>query len=34
MTKVIIRTDDIAGFFLRAKDAARRADQGDRKSTR
>ena len=28
MTKVIIRTDDIAGFFLRAKDAARRADQG------
>ena len=28
MTKVVIRTDDVASFFLRAKDAARRADQG------
>lgn len=28
MTKVVIRTDDVAGFFSRAKDAARRADQG------
>ena len=28
MTKVVIRTDDVAGFFARAKDAARRADQG------
>jgi predicted transcriptional regulator len=30
MTKIIIRTDDVAGFFSRAKDAARRADQGQR----
>lgn len=29
MTKVVIRTDDVAGFFARAKDAARRADRGD-----
>ncbi len=29
MTKVVIRTDDVAGFFSRAKDAARRADQGE-----
>jgi len=28
MTKVVIRTDDLDGFFTRAKDAARRADQG------
>jgi len=28
MTKVVIRTDDAAGFFSRAKDAARRADRG------
>jgi predicted transcriptional regulator len=28
MTKVVIRTDDINGFFARAKDAARRADRG------
>ena len=28
MTKVVIRTDDLDGFFVRAKDAARRADQG------
>lgn len=28
MTKVIVRTDDIDGFFDRAKDAARRADRG------
>ena len=28
MTKIVIRTDDVAGFFDRAKDAARRADQG------
>ena len=28
MTKVIVRTDDVAGFFSRAKDAARRADLG------
>ena len=28
MTKVIIRTDDVDGFFERAKDAARRADRG------
>jgi predicted transcriptional regulator len=28
MTKVIIRTDDVEGFFARAKDAARRADRG------
>jgi predicted transcriptional regulator len=28
MSKVVIRTDDVAGFFSRAKDAARRADQG------
>lgn len=28
MTKVVIRTDDVDGFFLRAKDGARRVDQG------
>jgi predicted transcriptional regulator len=28
MTKVIIRTDDIDGFFARAKNAAHRADHG------
>lgn len=28
MAKVVIRTDDVAGFFARAKDAARRADRG------
>lgn len=27
MTKLVIRTDDIDGFFARAKDAARRADR-------
>ena len=29
MTKVVIRTDDVAGFFARANDAARRADRGE-----
>ena len=28
MTKVVIRTDDVAGFFARAKEIAHRADQG------
>ena len=28
MSKVVIRTDDVNGFFERAKDAARRADRG------
>lgn len=28
MTKVVVRTDSVSGFFARAKDAARRADQG------
>lgn len=28
MTKVVIRTDDVAGFFNRARDAARQADSG------
>ena len=28
MTKVSIRTGDVAGFFNRAKNAARKADQG------
>jgi len=28
MTKVVIRTDDVDGFFARAKDVARRADRG------
>ena len=27
MAKVVIRTDDVDGFFARAKDAARRADR-------
>lgn len=27
MSKVVIRTDDLDGFFARAKEAARRADQ-------
>lgn len=30
MTKVVIRTDNIDGFFARAKDAARRADRSQR----
>jgi predicted transcriptional regulator len=30
MSKVVIRTDDLDGFFARAKDAARRADQGQK----
>jgi predicted transcriptional regulator len=29
MTKVVIRTDDVTGFFARAKDVACRADHGD-----
>ncbi len=29
MTKVVVRTDDVAGFFSRAKNAARRADLGE-----
>lgn len=29
MTKIVIRTDDVAGFFSRAKDAALRADRGE-----
>ena len=29
MIKVVVRTDDVAGFFSRAKDAARRADRGE-----
>ncbi|OGA01630.1 MAG: hypothetical protein A3H35_15695 [Betaproteobacteria bacterium RIFCSPLOWO2_02_FULL_62_17] len=36
MSKIVIRTDDVAGFFSRAKHAARRADRGevfDRKVT-
>ena len=28
MTNVTVRTSDVAGFFLRAKDAAHRADEG------
>ena len=28
MTRIVIRTDDAARFFSRAKDAARKADQG------
>ena len=28
MTRIVIRTDDVTGFFDRAKDAARRADRG------
>jgi len=28
MTKVVVRTDEVAGFFARAKNAAKRADQG------
>jgi predicted transcriptional regulator len=28
MTKIVIRTDDVAGFFSRAKDTACRADLG------
>ena len=28
MTKIVVRTDDVAGFFGRAKNAAQRADQG------
>lgn len=29
MTKVVVRTDDVASFFARAKNAARRADRGE-----
>ena len=29
MTKLTVRTDDAAGFFARAREAARRADRGD-----
>lgn len=29
MTRVVIRTDDVAGFFSRARNAARRADKGE-----
>jgi hypothetical protein len=28
MTKIVIRTDDVAGFFNRARDAAQGADRG------
>lgn len=28
MTKVVVRSDDVDGFFARAKEAARRADRG------
>lgn len=28
MSKIVIRTDDVGGFFERTKDAARRADRG------
>ena len=28
MTRVVIRTDDVEGFFTRAKNAAMRADRG------
>jgi predicted transcriptional regulator len=28
MTKIVVRTDDVAGFFNRARDAAQRADRG------
>ena len=28
MTKIVIRTDDVTGFFSRATEAARRADRG------
>lgn len=28
MTKVVVRTDDVTGFFSRAKNAAQRADRG------
>ena len=29
MTKVVVRTDDVAGFFARAKGAAQRTDRGE-----
>lgn len=29
MSKIVIRTDDVAGFFSRAKQAARQADRGE-----
>lgn len=29
MTKLVIRTDDAAGFFERARNAARKADRGE-----
>ena len=28
MTKIVLRTDDVAGFFTRAKEAAHSADRG------
>ena len=28
MTRVVVRTDDVSGFFARAKEAARSADRG------
>lgn len=28
MAKVVVRTEEVSGFFYRAKEAARRADQG------
>ncbi len=30
MTKVVVRSDSVDDFFARAKDAARRADRGER----
>ena len=30
MTRMVVRTDDVEGFFLRARAAARRADEGQR----
>lgn len=29
MSKIVIQTDDVAGFFSRAKQAARKADRGE-----
>ncbi len=29
MSKIVIRTDNVTGFFSRAKDAARKADRGE-----
>jgi len=28
MIRIVVRTDDVDGFFERARDAARKADQG------